>query len=395
MRPGANGTVTSCPAFFAACSTAAQPPRTIRSASETLLPPDCEPLKSCWICSSVCSALASSAGSLTSQSFCGARRIRAPLAPPRLSVPRKRRRRRPGGGDQLRDGQPRGEDLALEGGDVRVADQLVVDRGDGVLPQLRLGDPRAEVARHRPHVAVQQLVPGLGERVGELVRVLVEALRDRPVDRVEPQREVRRQHHRRVPLRRVVRVRHGALGLGVLRASTACAPAGLVVSSQSYVEQVVEEAVVPLRRLVGPGALEPAGDRVGALAAAEAVLPAEALLLDRGSPRAPGRRRSRVDRAVGLAERVAADDERDRLLVVHRHAGEGLADVRGGGQRIRVAVRPLRVHVDQAHLHGAEADRRARGRRCSARRRARCPPGPRRSPRAPRCPRARSRSRTS
>ena len=87
--PGANGTVTSCPASFAACSTAAQPPRTIRSASETFLPPDCEPLKSCWIRSRVCSTLASSAGSLTSQSFCGARRIRAPLAPPRLSVPRK------------------------------------------------------------------------------------------------------------------------------------------------------------------------------------------------------------------------------------------------------------------------------------------------------------------
>ncbi|CSB98507.1 Uncharacterised protein [Vibrio cholerae] len=29
------------------------------------------------------------AGSLPSQSFCGARRIRAPLAPPRLSEPRK------------------------------------------------------------------------------------------------------------------------------------------------------------------------------------------------------------------------------------------------------------------------------------------------------------------
>ena len=57
---------------------------------------------------------------------------------------------------------------------------------------------------------------------------------------------------------------------------------------------------------------------------------------------------------VALAERVAADDERDRLLVVHRHAGEGLADVAGGGERIRVAVRALRVHVDQAHLHGAE-----------------------------------------
>ncbi|WDT75581.1 MAG: hypothetical protein MPW16_20220 [Candidatus Manganitrophus sp.] len=46
-------------------------------------------MKSCWIRSSVCSTLASSAGLLTSQSFCGARRMRAPLAPPRLSVPRK------------------------------------------------------------------------------------------------------------------------------------------------------------------------------------------------------------------------------------------------------------------------------------------------------------------
>jgi hypothetical protein len=42
--------------------------RTIRSASETFLPPDCELLKSCWTCSRVCSTLASSAGLLTSQS---------------------------------------------------------------------------------------------------------------------------------------------------------------------------------------------------------------------------------------------------------------------------------------------------------------------------------------
>jgi hypothetical protein len=34
------------------------------------------------------STAASSGGLLTAQSFCGARRIRAPLAPPRLSVPR-------------------------------------------------------------------------------------------------------------------------------------------------------------------------------------------------------------------------------------------------------------------------------------------------------------------
>ena len=42
------------------------------------------------------------------------------------------------------------------------------------------------------------------------------------------------------------------------------------------------------------------------------------------------------------------------LLVVHRHARERLADVLGGGKRVGVAVRALRVDVDQAHLHGAE-----------------------------------------
>ena len=88
VRPGENGTCTSWPAFWAACSTAAHPPSTIRSARETFFPPVCEPLKSAWIPSRVCSTVASSAGSLTSQSFCGARRMRAPLAPPRLSLPR-------------------------------------------------------------------------------------------------------------------------------------------------------------------------------------------------------------------------------------------------------------------------------------------------------------------
>src|SRR5262249_28446967 len=33
------------------------------------------------------------------------------------------------------------------------------------------------------------------------------------------------------------------------------------------------------------------------------------------------------------------------------HAAERLADVARRGDRVRVAVRPLRVHVDEAHLH--------------------------------------------
>src|SRR5512135_1150283 len=67
----------------------AQPAKTIRSASETFLPPEAALLYSLWIPSKVLSTLASPVGWLTSQSFCGARRIRAPFAPPRLSEPRK------------------------------------------------------------------------------------------------------------------------------------------------------------------------------------------------------------------------------------------------------------------------------------------------------------------
>ena len=227
------------------------------------------------------------------------------------------RRGRPRGGDQLGDGQSRREDLVLEGGDVLLPDQLVIDVGDGVLPQLRLRNPRAEVARDGSHVAVQQLVPRLRERVGELVRMLVEALRDRRVDRIDLQRKVGRQHHRGVPLRRIVRVRHRALSRGIggsplLR--TGGARRQLVV----VLEQVVQVPVVPRHRLVGPCALEAARERVGAHAGPVGVPPAETLCFEGATL---GFRADVVgtDCTMTLAERVAADDERNRLLVVHRH----------------------------------------------------------------------------
>src|SRR5512139_1018364 len=59
-------------------------------------------------------------------------------------------------------------------------------------------------------------------------------------------------------------------------------------------------------------------------------------------------------RAVGLAERVTARYERNRLLVVHRHASEDLADIPRRSDRVRVAVGAFRGHIDQAHLNGAE-----------------------------------------
>ena len=57
---------------------------------------------------------------------------------------------------------------------------------------------------------------------------------------------------------------------------------------------------------------------------------------------------------MGLAEGVAAGNQRDGFFVVHRHAEERLADVLGRCDRVRIAVRPFRIDVDEAHLHGAE-----------------------------------------
>src|SRR5271170_4032401 len=84
MRPGVKGTGTS-----AAFSTAAHPPSTMRSASDTFFPPVWEALNFFCTPSNALSTSLSCAGLFTFQFFWGARRMRAPLAPPRLSLPRK------------------------------------------------------------------------------------------------------------------------------------------------------------------------------------------------------------------------------------------------------------------------------------------------------------------
>ncbi len=119
-------------------------------------------------------------------------------------------------------------------------------------------------------------------------------------------------------------------------------------------EQVVEVVVVPLRRVGGPCALQPAADRVDAFAAAKGVLPAEALLFDAGGLGFGTDILARIGSAVGFAERVSAGDEGHRLLVIHRHAGERLPDIPCRGDWIRLSIGPFRIHVNQAHLNSAE-----------------------------------------
>ncbi len=51
---------------------------------------------------------------------------------------------------------------------------------------------------------------------------------------------------------------------------------------------------------------------------------------------------------------MAAGDQGDGFLVIHRHAAKSLSNVAGRGDRIRMAVRAFRIDVDEAHLHGAQ-----------------------------------------
>src|SRR5262249_39675259 len=132
------------------------------------------------------------------------------------------------------------------------------------------------------HIAVRQLVPCLGKRFGELARVLVKALGNRRVDRVQAQCQVRREHHRRVLFLRIVSIRYGGLCRRILGTPLA-GPARPLPELPLVAEEVLEVAVVPFHWVPGPGALEPASDRVRTFARPKSVLPAETLLLKAAS----------------------------------------------------------------------------------------------------------------
>ncbi|MGY4437811.1 hypothetical protein ACVW04_000593 [Bradyrhizobium sp. LM2.3] len=195
-----------------------------------------------------------------------------------------------------------------------------------------------------------ELEPGAGEGVGELIGILQEAPRDFLIGGIETQREIGGQHGRPMLLGLVESVRNDrlrALGRPLLRTRRALRQFPFVL------EQVLEEVVAPLRRRRRPCHLETAGDGITADARSVLALPAEALILERARFRLRSDQR-RIASTMGLAEGMATGDQRDGFLVIHRHAEEGLADVLGRGDRIRLAVRAFRIDVDEAHLHRAE-----------------------------------------
>src|SRR5208337_24380 len=118
-------------------------------------------------------------------------------------------------------------------------------------------------------------------------------------------------------------------------------------------EQVCKEVVAPLRRRYRPNDFQAAADRVIPFTRTKFASPAEALFLDASGFR-HWAHQCHIASAVGFAEGVTAGNERNGLLVIHRHAGESLSDIPCRGNRIRLSIRPFRIYVDQTHLHGSE-----------------------------------------
>ena len=118
-------------------------------------------------------------------------------------------------------------------------------------------------------------------------------------------------------------------------------------------EQYFQVTHVPFDRVRFPSPFDAAADRVAGLAAAETALPTEALFLKTGCFRLGPHMGCRTG-AVAFAERMAAGNQRDGFFVVHRHAGECFAYIATRGDRVGIAIRSFRIHIDQAHLHGCQ-----------------------------------------
>ena len=212
------------------------------------------------------------------------------------------------------------------------------------------GDIRSEVTGTRPHVSMSQLEPGAGKGIGEILGIPEETAGDFLVGRINLQREIRREHRWQVTFRLIKSIGNH---IGGIFGHPLVGSGGAFGQLPVVVEEILEVVIAPLGGSLRPGDLEAAGDRVGSFATTEAADPSEALLLDRCGL---GFRADMAGRAgsMSLTKGVSTGDKGNGFLVIHRHAGEGLADIARRGDRVRIAVGALGIHINESHLHGGE-----------------------------------------
>mmetsp|Transcript_23161 Transcript_23161/g.77755 ORF Transcript_23161/g.77755 Transcript_23161/m.77755 type:complete len:334 (+) Transcript_23161:982-1983(+) len=240
-----------------------------------------------------------------------------------------------------------GHEVPQGGGHLGHIGQLRRRGRERVLPGLRGRGENADAPRVRAHVARDELVPGVGEGLVQLLRVRGEGVHRSLEGRVLQEGQVRGHHHDGHALRAVVdRGRHGRLvALGHAPLVRAARPHVLL---EVLLLEVGEVLIVPGGRVRGPGALDARGEGVGPLAAPAAARPGLVRALLGARPGARGAR------AVRLAKRVSAPDQCHGLSIVHGHARKGGPYVRYGPLGVGLALVALGVHVDEAHGRGAQ-----------------------------------------
>ena len=211
---------------------------------------------------------------------------------------------------------------------------------------------RAQVTHLRPHVPVGQLEPGASKGIGKLFRVLVEVLGDLAVLGILAHRHVGGSHHDTDLLAGILDIRRVVFGRQILWHPLPCtrwALGQLPVITQQH----IQVAHIPFDRIGCPGPFQTTGDGIAALAAAEAALPAEALLFNACCFRLCADVGS-ITCTMDLTEGVAAGGQCHGFVIVHCHASKGFANVASRRQWIRIAIRAFRVHIDQPHLNRSQ-----------------------------------------
>ena len=197
-----------------------------------------------------------------------------------------------------------------------------------------------------------ELEPGPGEGFFKFIRVGQEVFCNLAVGRIHLEGKVGGGHHGGMAQVGVVGILNGTLGSRI-GGRPLVSTRGALGQLPIIFQEGLQVAHIPFCRPRFPSALGAAADGVTRFAGAKAALPAEAHLLN-GGGFGLGTDQSGIASAVTLAKGMATGHQGHGFLIVHGHAGKGLAHIDAGGGRVRIAVGAFRINVDQAHLHGCQ-----------------------------------------
>src|SRR5688572_3047677 len=119
-------------------------------------------------------------------------------------------------------------------------------------------------------------------------------------------------------------------------------------------EQVFEKVIAPFCWCRRPCTFKSTGDRMNAMTIAKRVSPSKTLFFKTCSC---GHRTDMfvcIGSSVSFAKGVTTCNQCHGFLIIHCHPSKSFADVASSGDGIRFAVRTLRIHINQSHLHSSQ-----------------------------------------